>query len=184
VKNNVQIDDLNGHRQASQLMGDALYRNAEFRAFAFPKAMSPPWLTRYNSGMHYGIHVDSAYMPTADRMLRSDLSCTIFISDESDYEGGALRISLGSSDVKVKGKAGSAVVYPSTTIHEVESVTAGSRLIGLVFIESRIADTERRDLLSELFEIGAIQGPKMDVLTFTRLQRVQENLLRAWGGSD
>lgn len=117
-------------------------------------------------------------------MLRSDLSCTIFISDESDYEGGALRISLGSYDVKVKGKAGSAVVYPSTTIHEVEPVTAGSRLIGLVFVESRIADAERRNLLAELFDIGALQASKMDILTFTRLQCVQENLLRAWGGAD
>lgn len=184
VKNNVQIGDPNGHNHASQLMGDALYRSDDFRASAFPRAMSPPWLTRYDTGMHYGIHVDSAYMPSGDRMLRSDLSCTIFISDESEYEGGALRISLGSYDVKVKGKAGSAVVYPSTTIHEVEPVTAGSRLIGLVFIESRIADTERRNLLAELFEIGALQASKMDIQTFTRLQCVQQNLLRTWGGAD
>lgn len=184
VKNNVQVNDQHAHNQASQLMGDALYRNDAFRTFAFPKAMSPPWLTRYDSGMHYGIHVDSAFMPTEHRMLRADLSCTIFISDESEYEGGDLRISLGTSDVKIKGKAGSAVVYPSTTIHEVEPVTAGSRLIGLVFVESRIADTERRTILSELFEIGLLQASKMDVRTFTRLQCVQENLLRAWGDAD
>ncbi len=184
VKNNVQISDQNAHRQASQLMGDALYRSEDFRASAFPKAMSPPLLTRYDAGMHYGIHVDSAFMPTGGRMMRSDLSCTIFISDESEYQGGALRISLGAYDVKVKGKAGSVVVYPSTTIHEVEPVTAGSRLIGLVFVESRIADTERRNLLSELFEIGALQAANMDILTYTRLQRVQENLLRAWGDAD
>lgn len=58
VKNNVQIGDASGHNQASQLMGDALYRSDDFRAFAFPRAMSPPWLTRYETGMHYGMHVD------------------------------------------------------------------------------------------------------------------------------
>ncbi|NML06151.1 Fe2+-dependent dioxygenase [Sphingomonas sp. G-3-2-10] len=184
VKNNVRVGDQNAHRQAAQIMIEALYRNEDFRVFAFPKSISQPLLTRYDSGMHYGIHVDSAFMPAGERSLRSDLSCTVFISDDSDYGGGELRISLGSYDVKVKGKAGSAIIYPSTTIHEVESVTSGSRLIGLVFIESRVANTEQRELLSELFEIGAIQAEKMDIATYTRLQRVQENLLRAWGDPD
>jgi PKHD-type hydroxylase len=184
VKNNLRVGDENALRQSAQIMADALYRNEDFRVFAFPKTISMPLLTRYDEGMHYGIHVDSAYMPSGERSLRSDLSCTIFISDESEYEGGALRIGLGSLDTRVRGKAGSAIVYPSTTIHEVEPVTAGSRLIGLVFIESRIANSEKREWLSELFEVGAIAGESMDIGTYTRLQRVQENLLRHWGDPD
>lgn len=184
VKNNLRVGDHEAHRQSAQMVGDALFRSEDFRTFAFPKAMMPPILTRYDTGMHYGIHVDSAFMSTGQRMLRSDLSCTIFISDASEYEGGALRIGLGSGDISVKGKAGSAIVYPSTTIHEVEPVTSGVRLIAMTFIESRIADSENRELLYELMEIGAIAGEKMDINTYTRLQRVQQNLLRCWGDSD
>lgn len=180
LKNNRWVGDPEALRQSAQLVGDALYRNENFRSFAFPKAMMPPVLTRYDEGMHYGIHVDSAFMTTGQRVLRSDLSCTVFVSDESEYDGGALRIGLGSSDIRIKGKAGSAIVYPSTTIHEVEPVTRGTRLVVTTFLESRIADAERRDLLYELLEIGAIAGEKMDIETYTRLQRVQQNLLRRW----
>lgn len=184
VKNNVQVGDRNALHQSSRIVGQALLRSEDFRVFAFPKVVMPPLLTRYDKGMHYGIHVDAAFMQVGERSLRSDLSCTIFISDEGDYEGGALRIRLGSSDVRIKGKAGSAIVYPSTSLHEVEPVLSGYRLIALTFIESRIANSEQREWLYELNEIGAIAGGKMDIETYTRLQRVQENLLRYWGDPD
>jgi PKHD-type hydroxylase len=184
LKNNRWIADPEALRQSAQMVGDALFRNEDFRTFAFPKAMMPPVLTRYDEGMHYGIHVDAAFMTTGQRVLRSDLSCTVFVSDDGEYDGGALRIGLGSSDIRIKGKAGSAIVYPSTSIHEVEPVTRGTRLVATTFLESRIADSEQRDLLYELMEIGAIAGEKMDIKTYTRLQRVQQNLMRRWGDSD
>ena len=184
VKNNVQVGDHEALQKSSQIVGQALFRNEDFRVFAFPKTIVPPILTRYDTGMHYGIHVDAAFMRIGERALRSDLSCTVFISDADDYEGGALRIRLGSTDVRIKGKAGSAIVYPSTSLHEVEPVLSGHRLIALTFIESRIANSEHREWLFELNEVGAIAGEKMDIDTYTRLQRVQENLLRHWGDHD
>jgi PKHD-type hydroxylase len=184
VKNNLQVVDHNVLQQSSQIVAQALYRNEDFRVFAFPKIMVPPVLTRYDSGMHYGVHVDAAFMRVGERSLRSDVSCTVFISDEADYEGGALRIRLGSMDVRIRGKAGSAIVYPSTSLHEVEPVVSGQRLIALTFIESRISNSEFREWLFELNEVGAIAGEKMDIETYTRLQRVQENLLRHWGDPD
>ncbi|MCW3848671.1 Fe2+-dependent dioxygenase [Sphingomonas sp. LB-2] len=183
-KNNLQVGDRAIHGQVSQFIADALFRSDAFRTFAFPKTMMPPLLTRYDAGMAYGVHVDSAYMPVGDRMLRSDVSCTVFISDASDYEGGELRIRLGTSDVAIKGKAGSAILYPSSTLHQVDPVISGSRLIALTFIESRIANAEHREWLSELKQVGAIMAEKMDVETYTRLQRVEENLLRYWGDAD
>ena len=184
VKNNVRVGDTAALQQSTNIVGNALLRSEDFRVFAFPKAITPPLMTRYDTGMHYGIHVDSAFMPSGDRSLRVDLSCTIFISDPADYEGGELQIRLGSNDVSIKGEAGSAIVYPSTTIHQVMPVTAGSRLISLTFIESRIANSEHREWLFELNEVAAIAGETMDIDTFTRLQRVRENLLRYWGGGD
>lgn len=183
VKKNVRIGDA-ALQQSSGLVGQALIRSEDFRVFAFPKTMTPPLLTRYDTGMHYGIHVDAAFMPSGQGAVRTDLSCTVFISDPGEYEGGELEMRLGAHRLTVKGKAGSAIVYPSTTIHQVRPVTAGSRLVALTFIESRIANSEHREWLYELGEVMAIAGEGMDIETYTRLSRVKENLLRYWAEGD
>src|SRR5436190_830502 len=69
VKNNLRVGDDNALRQSAKIMADALFRNEDFRVFAFPKTISMPLLTRYDEGMHYGIHVDSAFMPAGERQL-------------------------------------------------------------------------------------------------------------------
>jgi PKHD-type hydroxylase len=184
VKNNVVMGDRELFARSSQLVADALYRSEDFRVFAFPKAMSPPVLTKYGTGMYYGTHTDAAFMPQPSRTLRSDLSSTVFLSDPESYEGGDLVTRLGDLEVRLRAPAGAAIVYPSTTLHRVEEVTKGERLVALTFIESRIADGEQRELLYELNEIAAVAGAKMDIDTYTRLQRVQQNLLRKWGDPD
>jgi PKHD-type hydroxylase len=102
------------------------------------------------------------------------------LSDPSSYEGGALRILLGAAELRFRGPAGSAIVYPSSTLHEVEPVTSGTRLVGLTFIQSRIADQAKRELLYELNEVAALEGNGMQPENFTRLQLVQYNLMRLW----
>ena len=184
VKNNVVMIDRALFDRPAQLIADALYRSEDFRVFALPKAMAPPILTKYGAGMYYGTHTDAAFMPQPSRTLRSDLSCTIFINEPDSYEGGDLVARLGNSEVRLRAPAGAAIVYPSTTLHRVEEVTKGERLVALTFIESRIADGENRELLYELSEVAAIAGEKMDIDTYTRLQRVQQNLMRKWGDPD
>ena len=184
VKNNVVMVDRALFDRPAQLIADGLYRSEDFRVIAFPKAMAPPILTKYSKGMYYGTHTDQAFMAQPSRTLRSDLSCTVFLSDADSYEGGDLVARLGNSEVRLRAPAGAAIVYPSTTLHRVEEVTKGERLVALTFIESRIADGEQRELLYELSEVAAIAGEKMDIDTYTRLQRVQQNLLRKWGDPD
>ncbi|MBV9882339.1 MAG: Fe2+-dependent dioxygenase [Sphingomonadaceae bacterium] len=184
VKNNLVVGDRALFDRSAQLVADALYRNEDFRVFAFPKAMVPPVLTRYGEGMYYGTHTDAAFMAHPTRMLRSDLSCTVFLSDPDSYEGGDLVSRIGNAELRLRAPAGAAIVYPSTTLHRVDKVTRGERLVALTFIESRIADMEERELLYELSEVAAIAGEKMDIDTYTRLQRVQQNLLRKWSDPD
>lgn len=184
VKNNVVLGDPQLFTRSSQMVADALYRSEDFRVFAFPKAMTPPVLTKYGTGMYYGTHTDSAFMPHPARQLRSDLSCTVFLSDPESYDGGELVTRFGTAELRLRAPAGAAIVYPSTTLHRVEEVTRGERLVALTFIESRIANGEHRELLYELNEVGAIAGEKMDINTYTRFQRVQQNLLRKWGDPD
>jgi PKHD-type hydroxylase len=108
------------------------------------------------------------------------LSCTIFLASPESYDGGELVTHLGSRTVSIKLPVGGAVIYPSDMLHEVTPVTRGDRLVGLTFIESRIASTANRELLYEINEIAALEGFNMSWESRTRLQRVQSNLLRLW----
>lgn len=180
VKNNLQLHDPATHERSAVILRSALLASEEFRNVTFASAMAPPMLTRYAPGMAYGLHSDTALMYLPHGVIRADISCTIFLSDPADYEGGALRISFGSEQIAFKGSAGTAICYPSTTLHEVEAVSAGERLVGLTFIQSQIADAAKRDLLYELNEVAALEGFSMQAENYTRLQAVQSNLLRRW----
>jgi PKHD-type hydroxylase len=181
VKNNLQLHDAGAYRQSSQLILDAMNAHEDFNNFAFPAAIAPPMMTRYTAGMRYGAHHDMAYIRAPAGLIRSDLSCTIFLSDPQSYEGGALRVTMGSAEMRFKGKAGSAILYPSDTLHEVEEVKSGERLVAITFMQSRIKDPWRRAMLYELNEVAALEGLKMAPGNFARLQLVQQNLLRHWG---
>ena len=182
VKNNLQIDQRDpGRTEAANLMANALMRHQGIRDFAFPRIMAPPMLSKYGPGMAYGLHTDAAFLPVGPRPLRSDVSCTLFISPPENYEGGELSIQLGARALRFKGPAGSAIAYPSTTLHEVTPVTAGERVVGLTFIESAIPDPAHRDLLYTLNEVAALEGLGMAWENRTRLQYVCNNLHRIWG---
>ncbi|MEO7026799.1 MAG: Fe2+-dependent dioxygenase [Caulobacteraceae bacterium] len=182
VKNNLQVDHADpAYSESSNLMALALQRSEPFRAFAYPRIMAPPMLARYVPDMNYGLHSDSAFIPLPNRSLRSDLSCTVFVAEPDAYDGGELAVQLGARSVTFKGPAGSAIVYPSATLHEVRPVKAGERLVGLTFIESLIPDPAHRDLLYHLDEVAALEGLKMEWENRTRLQYVRNNLRRIWG---
>ena len=72
-------------------------------------------------------------------------------------------------------KPGEAIVYPSDTLHQVVPVTKGERLVAITFIQSRIQDPFRRNMLFELNEVAALEGCKMKPENFARLQLVQRS---------
>lgn len=183
TKNNLQVDYESGEfKESMKIVGDALWNREEFRNYTFPKRMAPPLLCRYDVGMNYGAHSDGAFMTMNPTPLRSDISSTIFINDPSTYDGGELVIHLGSKSIPVKGEPGTAIIYPSTTLHEVTPVTRGQRLVAITFIESQIKDTMQRELLYTLNEIAAREGLKMDWRNRVQLDHVRQALLRMWGG--
>ena len=182
VKDNVIGDTANDPvaRQAGQIALAALQRSEEAGNFVFPRRVAVPALLRYDVGMKYGEHIDAAFLPVGPQPLRSDVSCTIFISRPTDYQGGELVIHLGSEIARIKGNAGSAVFYPSTRVHQVTPVTSGERLVMITFIESQIPDEMQRDLIYSLGEVRALEGLKMDWRNRTQLEYVIANLLRMW----
>lgn len=181
TKNSHIADPGDAHgQQAAQLTLGAFQRSEDARNFVFPKRMAIPQLTRYSTGMSYGVHTDAALVAAADQPLRSDVSCTVFISEPASYEGGELAIYLGAQEVRVKGNPGMAVLYPSTYLHQVTPVTSGERIVMLTFIESQIRDERQRGLLHVLNEVRAKEGFNIDWRSRTQLEYVSANLLRMW----
>lgn len=180
-KQNLQADQGDPrYNESVQLVGAALSRSREFADFALPKHVAPPLLCRYEPGMKYGGHADAALLQVGNGRLRSDLSCTVFINEPATYDGGELSIELGNVALPVKGAAGEAFVYPSTTLHEVVPVRSGQRLVAITFIESHIADEHRRTQVYELNEIAALEGNTMKWESRVRLDVVRQNLIRMW----
>ncbi len=180
VKNNLQLHDLEAYNKTSQILQDALMSNPEFTDFAFPEKIAPPLVTRYQPGMHYGLHADSAIIPLPDGPIRSDLSCTIFLNDLNESKGGALHVTQGEASMRFKGTPGSAIVYPSHSLHEVEEISEGERMVAITFIQSKVRDVMKRNLLYELNEVAALEGLGMKHENYTRMQAIQYNLMRMW----
>ena len=181
AKQNEQLHEPSAYQKSAQVLHKAMMRSEDFRNFAFPVAIAPPLITRYQPGMRYGAHADNAYITLPGGTLRSDLSCTIFLNEAESYEGGALRIRLGDAELSFKLPPGYAIVYPSDTLHQVDEVTSGERLVAITFIQSRVPDPFQRSLLYNLGEVAALEGLKMAPENYTLLQLVQNQLLRIWG---
>jgi len=171
--------DAAGQKVSKQVLA-ALSGNERFQDFARPSRIASPLVCRYESGMKYGAHVDAAHMPALSPPLRSDMSCTVWISDPTTYEGGELVIHLGTEIITVKEKPGSAIFYPSTTVHQVLPVRSGERVVVITFIESMIADQLQRDLLFSLSEVWSQESPKMEWRNRVELDYVIQNLRRMW----
>lgn len=169
-----------GYAESSNIVAAALMRSREFRDFAFPQRIAPPLLARYRPGMRYGVHADTAFIAGSGQLIRTDVSVTLFLSDPTSFDGGELIVRLGGRGLQFKGQPGSAVLYPSTTLHEVAPVRSGERLVSITFVQSMIADEARRATLYELNEVAALEGLKMNWDNRVRLEAVRNNLLRQW----
>jgi PKHD-type hydroxylase len=180
-KQNLQADPADPqYAESVQVVAAAFSRSREFASFALPKRIAPPLLCRYEPGMKYGQHADAGIIQLQNAKLRSDLSCTVFVGDPANYEGGELAMVVGNQTLAFKGAPGEAIVYPSTLLHEVVPVRSGQRLVSITFIESFIADQHERMQVYELNEIAALEGMRMNPESRVRLDVVRQNLLRMW----
>ncbi|MGN2253603.1 Fe2+-dependent dioxygenase [Frateuria sp. GZRe12] len=183
VKRNQQLPETSPlRRELGREVMDALARHPLFHAAVLPQRVLPPRFNRYEGGGHYGSHVDGAVMALPDGgQLRSDVSCTLFLTEPGEYDGGELVISDLYGEHEVKLPAGDAIVYPSSSLHRVLPVTRGARMAGFLWAQSLVRDDAQRQLLLELD--GSIQrltqgGADADALL--QLTGVYHNLLRRW----
>ena len=77
AKHNEQLHDPSVYQKSAKLLHGAMMASEDFRNFAFPTAIAPPLITRYQPGMRYGAHTDSAYINLPGGTLRSDVEDTL-----------------------------------------------------------------------------------------------------------
>lgn len=142
-----------------------------------PKRFGPVLFSRYQAGQAYGSHVDDALMGG----MRMDISFTLFLSGSDDYDGGELVMETSAGELSFKLPAGSALFYPSTTLHRVAGVTRGERLVAVGWIRSYVRDPADRELLFDLDTVrqslfrASGKTPEFDLLS-----KCLSNLIRRW----
>lgn len=183
VKHNRQLPDASPLKaELGRIILTAIDRNPLFFAAALPLKILPPRFNRYADGGEYGFHVDGSVMRLADgTYLRSDVSCTVFLNDPDDYDGGELVVSDTYGEHEVTLPAGDAIVYPSSSLHRVMPVTRGARLASFFWIQSMVRDDSQRRALFEMdTSIQRLEATGADREAVLQLTGVYHNLLRRW----
>ncbi|MGE0800372.1 MAG: Fe2+-dependent dioxygenase [Lautropia sp.] len=154
AKNNQQLrEDCEQTRAVQALLMRGLERSPLFFAAALPRQISPPLINRYGGAANsFGNHVDGAvrYLRDGAGRVRTDVSCTVFLSDPASYDGGELIIDDTFGERAVKLPAGDLVIYPGTSVHRVAPVTRGVRLGSYFWIQSMVRSDEQRRLLFDM----------------------------------
>jgi len=168
--------------ELGQVVSAALMANPLFFSAVLPLRILPPYFNSYAGGEHYGPHVDGAIRANrGGAAVRSDVSCTVFLSEPEEYEGGELTVIDTYGEHEVKLPAGDAIVYPSTSIHQVQPVTAGERVASFLWVQSMVRDDWRRAMLYELdTNIQSLRAKHGDAPELVGLTGHYHNLLRQW----
>lgn len=185
AKKNQQLpEDFAALPELRRLVMRALNRSPLLLSAALPNKVVPPQFNRYTpEHSHYGWHTDSTlrYLPDGSA-LRTDISATLFLSDPSEYDGGELQIEDTYGSQRIKLPAGSLVIYPSGSIHEVTPVIRGERLACYLFLQSAVKDAECRRHLWEmdraLMDLRQRCGEGDPAVV--RLTGLYNNLVRRW----
>lgn len=183
VKNNQQLKAAPVASELKSMVLKALKRNELFQMAARPKAICPILFSRYEVGMYYGSHFDNALMGK-ETLYRTDISLTLFLSEPETYAGGELVIETHHGEQAFKLSAGAAIVYPSSTLHRVETVTQGTRYCAVTWVQSLIRDPFEREILFDLDTARkAIFHKYGKTAEFDLIAKTQANLLRKWAST-
>lgn len=184
AKDNQQVPQ--GHPAAAEvgamIVGE-LQRHPLFVSAALPLHVFPPLFNRYAGGQSFGSHVDNAIrqVPGTPHRIRTDLSCTLFLSGPDEYDGGELMVEDTYGVHSVKLAAGHLVLYPATSLHHVRPVTRGVRVCAFFWLQSMVRSDADRTLLFDLdAAIRRLHAIEPAGGAAVQLTGVYHNLLRRW----
>ena len=185
-KQNQQLaQDSAAARRLQSLVLAAIHRDPLFLSAALPKKIFNPLFNRYHGDSNfYGAHIDGAVLHSkaTQQWVRTDISCTLFLSDPADYDGGELLIRDTQGTQRIKLPAGHLILYPGSTVHQVTPVTRGERIASFFWIESLVRGDEQRRLLFDMDEhLGRLRLALGEAhASVVGLTGTYHNLLRMW----
>ena len=185
VKKNQQLpeDSALTHALSEQVI-NAVWNNPLFVSAALPHLMIPPLFNRYESSESFGFHVDNAIrlIRGSNQHIRTDISCTLFLSEPKEYDGGELEIEDTYGFHNIKLPAGDLILYPSTSLHQVTPVTRGCRVASFFWVQSMVRDDSQRHMLFNLDEsIQRLRAQHGDQYPEAiKLTSLYHNLIRMW----
>jgi PKHD-type hydroxylase len=188
VKNNQQLaHDSDAATTIRRIVLERLNQSALFFTAALPLRIFTPRVNRYSGPSNaYGNHIDNAIRLKAldhggVEHVRTDVSCTVFLNEPEDYDGGELTVKDTYGTRGVKLPAGHAVLYPGTSLHQVTPVTRGERLACFFWVQSMVRSDEQRRLLHELdMNLLSLRSQHGETPETTALTGTYHNLLRMW----
>ena len=146
VKNNLEMKADQYYETCLDILIKNIEKSGEFYDICCPKAFGSVLFLDYREGMYYHKHNDYYMM----KNLRTDYSCTVFLSDPSEYEGGELVIDIGNKEIFYKLNPGEAVLYPTGLKHRVNLVSSGSRKVVVFWIQSLLKDSRIRSIYADI----------------------------------
>ena len=188
VKNNQQLPhDCEAAVDIRSLVLNGLNRAPLFFSAALPLRIFTPRINRYGGEANtYGPHIDNAIrLKPGDgdttEYVRTDISCTVFLNEPDEYDGGELAVSDTFGNQAIKLPAGHAVLYPGTSLHQVTPVTRGHRLACFFWVQSMVRSDEQRRLLYDLdMNLLSLRSRHGETAETTALTGAYHNLLRMW----
>jgi PKHD-type hydroxylase len=171
-KNNLETDHTDKrYGECSDIISSSLEKNNDFINYLHPYDMSIVNFARYTEGMYYNYHNDNYTMTQKLRKtkIRTDYSCTLFLSSPEEYDGGELVLQLGNQTKSFKLESGYAIFYPTGCVHKVSEVTSGVRDVAIFWVQSKIRDAVITELLSDVYEITKEYGEQLNTREFDNL---------------
>lgn len=178
VKRNLQVDLGDArYRAIYHRVAETIFRNVLFSRAVRPRKFARILISRYDEGMEYGTHFDEAIIGAA----RTDVSFTVFLGEPDRYDGGELVIETSIGERAFKLSPGAAVVYPSGALHRVASVSRGTRLVAIGWVQSLVRDAAKREILYDLDTAAqALFEAHGKTAEFDALTKSSANLMRMW----
>lgn len=180
-RNEEMVQEAGLYSTLNNLVMGCLVQHPVYQQAALPARVAAPYYARYTEGMRYGDHIDDPVMGSGGDRYRSDVSTTVFLSGPDEYDGGELVIRSAFGEHAIKLAAGDAVVYPSSSLHHINTVTRGVRLVAVTWAQSLVRDPNQRELLYQLSQARAKllrNSPEAEETAW--VSNSYANLVRMW----
>ncbi len=154
-------------------------RHPLVQAYAQPMRWTPLLLGRHSRDDVFALQMPDPLMKGEDgQPLRSDLAFTLFLSDKSAYDGGAVSLEANDGTRDIKLDAGCLLIHRTGQLHKIQPVTRGERVACIGWIQSLTSRADERDIL---FDLQRMQMNSQERDQQLMLQKTINDLIRMWG---